>query len=104
MGIPCMWSNSPNLTAILTRDAKSQSAFRFEVIRIWYAKFKMTNGRMDILHYPAVKFRTKKRSLETTLLSPRKGHHNVQRISADETASKERRLKCICHKNRSFKC
>ena len=70
-----LWCNSPKLTANLTRDAKSQSAFRFEVIRIWYAKFKMTNGRMGIIHYPTVKLRRKKRSLETTLLSPRKGHN-----------------------------
>ena len=67
-----LWHNSPNLTANLTRDAKSQSAFRFEVIRIWYAKFEMTNGRMDILHYPTVKLRTKKRSLETTFCPPEK--------------------------------
>ena len=97
------WQNSPDLTGNLTRDSKSQSALRFVVIRIWHVKFKMTNGRMDVLHYP-VKLRTKKRSLETTLLSPRIGHHEVQRISAGETASKEQRFKCrICHKKTSFK-
>ena len=99
-----LWRNSLNITANLTRDAKSQNAFRFEVIRIWYAKFKMTNGRVDVLHYPTIKLQTKKTPLETTLSSPRKGHHEVQRITAGETASKERRLKCrICHKKTSFK-
>ena len=30
-----LWRNSPNLTTNVKRDPKSQSAFRFEVIRIW---------------------------------------------------------------------
>ena len=98
------WRNSLNITANLTRDAKSQRAFCFEVIRIWYAKFKMTNGRVDVLHYPTVKLQTKKRPLETTLSSPRKGHHEVQRITAGKTTSKERRLKCRISSFKRQKC
>ena len=59
---------------------QSLSALRFEVIRIWYAKFKMTDGKVDVRHYPTVRLRTKKRSLEATLSSPRKGHHEALHV------------------------
>ena len=100
-----MWRNCPNLVANLKRDAKMQCTFRFEIIRIWYARFRMTNGTAQILHYPTTKPRAKERSLEATLTSPRKGSHALKRISASESSSKEGRLKCrICHKKTSFMC
>eukprot|EP00794_Sanderia_malayensis_P001103 gene1103-biopygen337 len=100
-----LWRNSTNLHEQLSKNALSQSSFRFEVIRIWYAKFKMYHGRMPVLHYPSDKPRGKKRSLESALASPRKGRHEEKRISAEESSSKEKRLKCrICHKKTSFCC
>ena len=62
-----IWENS-NL-----RVKKFTSAsFRFEVIRIWYAIFKLHNGRHEILHYPERQPRTR-RSVDKVVLSPRKG-------------------------------
>ena len=100
-----LWCNQQNLIAGKTNHTGSQSAFRFEVIRIWYALYRKTNGSADVLHYPKVRLRTNKRSLEMTLASPRKGRHEEERISASESTSRERRLKCrMCHKKTSFKC
>ena len=71
-----LWRNSQNLIAGKTRDACTQSSFRFEIIRAWYAMFKKSNGRMGILHYPSRKLSTHKRTVEMTLMSPNKGHHD----------------------------
>ena len=45
-----LWRNSANLVADMSKDTCSQSSFRFEIIRVWYAMYKKTNSRMDILH------------------------------------------------------
>ena len=50
-----LWRNCMNLTGGISKDAVSQSSFRFKVIRFRYALFKMTNGRMSVLHYPSYK-------------------------------------------------
>ena len=50
-----LWQNSPNLMCNVTRENMSQSEFRFAVIRIWYAMFRKTNGRIEVLHYPVNK-------------------------------------------------
>ena len=98
-----LWRNSPNLIAGKTGDECAQSSFRFAVMRVLYAIFKRTNGKMSILQYPSRKLSTHKRTIEMTLMSPRKGHHDQQRISANDTSSKRRRLKCcICHMKTSF--
>ena len=86
-----LWRNSPNLMCNVTRENMSQSEFRFAVIRIWYAMFRKTNGRIEVLHYPVNKHR---RSLAMTVTSPRKGTHNIQRISSEDSSSKDQRLKC----------
>eukprot|EP00794_Sanderia_malayensis_P004514 gene4514-biopygen3674 len=100
-----LWRNSPYLLGGLSRDDKSQSSFRFSVIRVWYAKYRMTNGKHAVLHYPTGKLSTKKRSLEATITSPKKGRHDNKRITSSESSSKECRLKCrICHKKTSFMC
>ncbi len=100
-----LWRNNPNLTEGVSRDSQSQSEFRFAVIRVWYALFKKTNGRDEILHYPGNKQRNHRRMLSATLMSPRKGHHKLIRISADETSSKRCRLRCrMCNNKTSFKC
>ena len=62
-----VWANS-NL-----RSKKYESSdFRFEIIRIWYAKFKVFNARQEVLHYPLRQPRTR-RKVTTVILSPRKG-------------------------------
>ena len=100
-----LWRNCINLTGGMSKDAVSQSSFRFDVIRVWYALFKMTNGRMSVLHYPSLKPRSNKRKLEQTITSPRKGHHSVERITSEESTGSKRRLRCrICKKKTSYKC
>ena len=100
-----LWRNNPQLLEGLSKDSTSQSEFRFAIIRIWYAMYKKTNGRDEVLHYPFNKQRHHRRKLATTLASPRKGHHDSARITADETSSKRCRLKCrMCSKKTSFKC
>ena len=78
----------------VTRENMSESEFRFAVIPIWYAMFRKTNGRMKVLHYPVNKQTHHRRSLAVTTTSPRKGTHNIQRISSEDTSSKDQRLKC----------
>ena len=84
-----LWRNSPNLMCNVTRENISQSEFRFVVIRIWYAMFRRTNGRMEVLHYPVNKQTHHRRSLAMTVTSPRKGTHNIQRISSEDCSSKD---------------
>ena len=89
----------------VTRENMSQSEFRFAVICIWYAMFRKTNGRMEVFHYPVNKQTHHRRSLAMTVTSPRKGAHNIQRISSEDSSIKDQRLKCpICGKKTSFKC
>eukprot|EP00795_Rhopilema_esculentum_P004046 gene4046-20219_t len=100
-----IWRNSCNIAERMSKDAISQSSFRFEVIRDWYAVFKMTNGTMAVLHYPNYKPRSNKRKLAQTITSPRKGHHSIDRITPDESTGSKRRLRCrICKKKTSYKC
>ena len=83
----------------VTRENMSQSEFRFAVIHIWYSFFRKTNERMEVLHYPVNKQTHHRRSLAMTVTSPRKGTHNIQRISSKDSSSKDQRLKCrICGK------
>ena len=89
----------------VTRENMSQSEFRFAVIRIWYAIFRKTNGRMEVLHYPVNKQTHHRQSLAMTVASPRKGTHNIQRISTENSSSKDQCLRCcICGKKTCFKC
>lgn len=98
-----LWRNS--LIDGKTRDECTQSSFRFEIIRVWYAVFKKSNGSMGILHYPSRKLSTRKWTVDMILMSPRKGHHNQQIISANDNSSKMSRIKCrICHMKTSFQC
>ena len=62
-----IWCNSPNLV-----DKQSQSESRFSIICVWYAMFKRTNGKMEILHYPSNKQKHHRRKLAPTVTSPRK--------------------------------
>ena len=71
------WRNSPNLMCNVTKENMSQSEFRFAVIRIWYAMFRKTNGRIEVLHYPVNKQTHHRQSLAMTVTSPRKGTHNI---------------------------
>ena len=100
-----LWQNNPNLMCNVTRENMSQSEFRFAVICIWYALFRKTNGRMEVLHYPVNKQTHRRPSLTMTATSLRKGTHNIQRISLKDSSSKDQHLKChICDKKTSFKC
>ena len=100
-----LWQNNPNLMCNVTRENMSQSEFRFAVICIWYALFRKTNGRMEVLHYPVNKQTLHRPSLTMTVTSLKKGTHNIQRISLKNSSSKDQRLKCrICDKKTSFKC
>ena len=61
--------NSSNLR----ENTIDSSEFRFEIIRTWYAKFRLHNAkRQEVLHYPSRQPWTR-RDLSTVLLSPRKG-------------------------------
>ena len=51
----------------------SQSEFRFALIHIWYAMFRKTNGRLEVLHCHVNKRTHHRRSLAMTVTSPRKG-------------------------------
>ena len=64
-----LWRNSPNLICNVTRENMSQSEFRFAVTCIWYAMFRKTNGRMEVLHYPVNKQTHHRRSLAMTVTS-----------------------------------
>ena len=98
-----LWRNSPNLMCNITRENMSQREFRFAVIRFWYAMFRKANGRMEVLLYPVSKQTHHRRCLAMTVTSPRKGTHNIQRTSSEDTSSKDQRLKCrICGKKTSF--
>ena len=79
--------------------------FDLTIIRIWYTKFRKTNGTAQVLHYPTTKPYSNKRSLEAALSSPSKGSHAVERISASESSSREGCLKWrIRFKKTSFMC
>ena len=96
-----LWRNSPDLMCNVTRENMSQSEFRFAVIRVWYAMFRKTNGRMEVLHYP-VKRTHHWRSLAMTVTSPRKGTHNIKEFPRKIVQAK---IKCrICGKKTLFKC
>ena len=56
----------------LRENTIDSSEFRFEIIRTWYAKFKLHNAKAEVLHYPLRQPWTR-RDLSTVLLSPRKG-------------------------------
>ena len=100
-----IWRNSPNALQITSRDNLAQSEFRFSVIRVWYALYRKTNGRMDVLCYPLNRQTHHKRKLAMTVTSPRKGRHEVERITNAETSSQTQRLKCrICKRKTSYKC
>ena len=43
----CVWQNSPNLIANVSRDDRSISEFRFKVIRAWYASCRMYNSKQN---------------------------------------------------------
>ncbi len=65
----------------------------------------MRNGSAQVLHYPTMKPCAKKRSMQSTIASPRKGSHQAKRISAAESSSRGCCLKCrICHKKTSSMC
>ena len=100
-----LWRNSNHLAQGMSKDAISQSEFRFAVIRVWYAMYRKTNGRTEVLHYPANIQARHRRPLRSTLMSPRKGSHAAGKILQSETSSEDRRLRCrICKRKSSFKC
>ena len=66
----------------LREDMISSAEFRFEVIRVWYALFKMYNAKQEIMHYPSRQPRTR-RNVKSVTLSPRKGKNFVQTYYAD---------------------
>lgn len=100
-----IWRNSPNLLEGLSRDKMAQSEFRFEIIRVWYTMFRKTNGSKEVLHYGISRQPNHRRKLAHTITSPRKGCHDTERISTDETTCKSQRLRCrICKRKSSYKC
>ena len=100
-----LWRNSNHLTQGMSKDGISQSEFRFAVIRVWYAMFRKTNGRTEVLHYPANMQAKHRKRLASTLMSPRKGSHAAGKILRSETTSRDQRLRCrICKRKSSFKC
>ena len=100
-----LWRNSYHLTQGMSKDAMSQSEFRFTVKCFWYAMYRKTNGRTEVLHHPANMQTRHRRPLTSTLMSQRKGSHAAGKILESETASVDRRLRCrICKRKSSFKC
>ena len=52
----------------LREDINSSTEFRFEVIRVWFALFKMYNAKQEISHYPSRQPRTR-RNVKSVSLS-----------------------------------
>ena len=75
------------------------------MIRAWYAMYRKTNGRTEVLHYPMNVQKKHRKPLASTMMSPRKGSHAAGKSSLSETSSRDQRLRCrICKRNSSFKC
>ena len=66
----------------LREDVISSAEFHFEVIRVWYALFKMYNAKQEILHYPSRQPRTR-RNVKSVTLSPKKGKNFVHLYYTD---------------------
>ena len=102
-----LWRNFPHLMEGLSKDAMSQSQFRFSIIRVWYAVCcfqddKWKNGSTSLSWVSAC---CKQRKLDQTLMSPRKDRHHVERIGSSDSSAKRCRLKCrVCKRKSSHKC
>ena len=100
----CVWQNSPNLIANVSRDDRSISEFRFKVVRAWYARCQMYNSKTELLQQPNQPTNWR-RKVEHVLLSPRRGRHNQIRLTSLDASGKECRLKChMCGKKTTQKC
>ena len=71
--------------------------FRFAVIRHYYANF-----RMHITSVPAL---TERRTTQDVLMSPRRGQHDQERMSAVDAPNGDKRLRCRqCRAKTGYKC
>ena len=92
--------NSSNLIVNKSKHDISAREFRFDVVRVWFAKCRITIGTTSI-HYP---FRapTNTQGVTSIIHSPRKGTHKPVKINMERPKKQLRCRECLAHT--SFKC
>ena len=76
----------------------SNADFRFLIINHYYSNFKMLNSGSE----PA---QPERRTTQVVLLSPRRGHHDQERMSAVDAPNNGKRIRCRqCGSATGYKC
>ena len=91
---------SPNLVANKSKHDMSGREFRFDVIRVWFAKCRIAIGITSI-HYP-FRVATNTQGVTSIIHSPRKGTQKPVKINVER---QKKQLRCReCSAYTSFKC
>ena len=92
--------NCTNLTENKGKHELSAREFRFDLVRVWFAKCRSATGTISI-HYP-FKSSAHTQGVTAIIHSPRKGTHRSVKIDPEKTKKQLRCRECSSHT--SFKC